>query len=204
MLIGFTGKKLAGKDTAYRRLRQIFGERVRRVSFADKLYRSAAAALGVTVEQLDAWKTDPDVRIQIVRLPENGSGAYTGHPLILKSLGVRAYLQLYGTEAHRDIFGDNFWVDQLQDDFAKHDTDNSIVAVTDVRFPNEARRVLESGGTVVQVIGPDEVEFTRDAHVSESGLPAELIDGFLYNTVRDGDYARMDSTLRTMFGQEAE
>lgn len=185
MLIGFTGKKQAGKDTAFQQLHRLFGDRVRRVSFADKLYRSAAAALGVTVEQLNEWKVDPEVRIVISRtVEEDGLKKLK----TLRTLDIREYLQRYGTEAHRDIFGYDFWVDQVQDELDAH-KNGTITVVTDTRFPNEARRILESGGQVVRIVGPDDVETATDGHASEESLPADLIDEYISNQSRDGDFS---------------
>lgn len=204
MLIGLTGKKQAGKDTAFKRLQRLLGtDRVRRVAFSDKLYQSAAAALGVTVEQLNEWKTDPSVRIVITKTVDE-----QGYKRIftLKSLNIREYLQFYGTEAHREVFGDNFWVDQVTPELETHargDGDD-IVVVTDVRFINEAARIYELGGGVVRIVGPDHVEEAGDGHASEVSLPADHVDEYISNRAQDGDFSYLDEQLNKLIADIEE
>jgi hypothetical protein len=106
---------------------------------------------------------------------------------VLSRTSVREYLQHYGTEAHRDVFGPNFWVDNVD---LSHD--RRIVVVTDVRFANEAQAVHDAGGVVVRVIGPPEVEEAGDGHASEAELPYGLLDGAIYNTNRDDGFESLD------------
>ena len=188
MLIGLHGKKQAGKDTVHERIVARFGEGsnigadVVRVSFADKLYESAAAALGVDVDFLRRWKADPGAGLQLL-IPDE--------PRFVGCITFREYLQNYGTEAHRDLFGTNFWVDNVD---LSHE--GRIVVVTDVRFANEAQAVIDAGGTVVHVVGPDEVELAADGHASEVTLPERYIDATLHNKKRDDDFVSLD--LRVM------
>ena len=194
MLIGLHGKKQAGKDTVYGRIWQLLGPysqtgaRVDRVSFADKLYESAAAALGISVTQLQGWKSDPDARVV--------TGVYfqdLGIPQPFSNITVRDYLQRYGTEAHRDLFGPDFWTSQVD---LTHE--GRIVCVTDVRFPNEAQAVSDAGGAVVHVVGPPEIEEAGDGHASEEPLPGCLIDHYISNAVRDDGFRSLDSQVLEM------
>ncbi len=196
MLIGLHGKKQAGKDAAYQRLVAL-GMPARRRAFADKLYASAAAALGVTPDVLRAGKTDPDATVEVfASILGEPDGADLG---AINNLGigrvaaisVRWYLQLYGTEAHREIFGDNFWVEQLD---LTHAPDE-IICITDCRFPNEADAIRAAGGFVLQVIGPPEVEDNTDMHASEFPLPDELVDYVVMNDTRDDGYVSLDEQL---------
>lgn len=176
MLIGLNGKKQAGKDTAYERMVvRLPNATVERRSFADKLYDSAAAALGIDPAWLRELKTNDQARLVIdtpdVRVP----------------LTFRAYLQHYGTEAHRDVFGPEFWVENVDLEHAR-----KVVVVTDVRFPNEARAIADAGGVVVRVVGPVEVEEAGDGHASEAELPHALVDGVIYNTNRDDGFESLD------------
>jgi hypothetical protein len=181
VLIGLNGRKQAGKDTVFERASHIMRDvlDVERVSFADKLYESAAAAIGVSVDYLREHKSDP--RRTVAALAPNR------RPVV--ELTLREYLQRYGTEAHRDTFWDSFWVDAVD---LSHE--GRIVMVTDVRFPNEAEAVLRAGGAVVEVIGP-EGRVTADAHASEAPLPEELIDATIANTVRDDGFRALDKAV---------
>lgn len=189
MLIGLNGRKQAGKDTVYERASRLLADvvEVERVSFADLLYRSAAAALGVTVEQLQEWKSDPCMEV-VVRYA--GADDY-----VHARQTIREYLQHYGTEAHRVVFGEEFWVEQVRRALAAHH--GRVIMVTDVRFPNEAEAVRSCGGAVVEVIGP-EGRVTADAHASEAPLPEELIDATITNTVRDDGFRRLDGQVDTL------
>lgn len=188
MLIGLNGRKQAGKDTVCERIAHKLADviEVERVSFADLLYVSAAEALGVSVEWLQAHKSDTAARVAIgIRYDELGI-------VPTSELTVREYLQRYGTEAHRSVFGDNFWVEQVERKLAAHR--ERIVVVTDVRFENEARAVRAAAGAVVEVIGPMG-SVTDDAHASETPLPVELVDVVIPNLVRDDEFRALDGEV---------
>lgn len=185
MLIGMHGPKLSGKDTAFLRLREITGDGLNsvRVSFADALYRSAAAALGVTVEELQKWKTMDNIRLQVVD---------DIHGNVYVDINIREYLQKYGKEAHRDVFGGDFFVDFVLDELYPHQ--GTVKVVTDVRFPNEADAIHHAGGVVAMVVGPADL-YTGDAHASEHPLDTSKIDYILVNDRRD-TYEPLDASLR--------
>lgn len=186
MLIGLHGRMQSGKDTVYERARRLMRDviEVERRSFADPLYESAAAALGLQPGHLREWKTDPNIWVDVSY--DDGDGT-----MALKRHTVREYLQAYGTEAHRGVFGTDFWVKAARlDDHA-----GRVVLVTDVRFENEATAVKAAGGYVVQVVGPDDPEDATYMHASEAGIPEVFIDATIYNTVRDDDFATLDDTV---------
>ena len=191
MLIGLHGKKQAGKDTVYERVVHLLGPgskcgaKVERVSFADLLYKSAAFALGVEVDVLRQWKSHPTAFVEL-RVVGDRSAEW-----IESTATVRQYLQRYGTEAHRELFGSNFWVDHV--DLTDHE--GKIVLVTDVRFSNEAQAVADAGGSIVHVVGPGHVEDAGDGHASEETLPGWLIDYVLPNTSRDDGFASLDEQV---------
>lgn len=191
MLIGFHAKKQGGKDTAYARLSAAYGGSVERIGFADLLYRSAAAALGgVTVEELQRWKSDPNVRVQVVCLGVDADSDPEDIEIMV-DMDVRTFLQKYGTEAHREVFGSDFWVDAVE---LWHQ--GRIVCVTDVRFENEARAVRQMRGVIVKLLGPPEVELAGDTHESEAGLSDDLVDFIVDNSRRDDDFHSLDQQLR--------
>lgn len=193
MLIGLHGKKQAGKDTVHRRIEHLYGRAsmagatVERLSFADLLYESAAAALGVTPDFLRELKSDTG---------EAGIRLYDGRGDVYADFTFRQYLQWYGTEAHRSVFGDNFWVEQVGPRLRDHD--RKVVVVTDVRFPNEAEAIFNAGGSVVWVVGPKLVEDAGDSHASERLLPKHLITHTLFNTERHDHFRDLDSQVREL------
>lgn len=167
MIIGLNGRMQSGKDTVATMLSQAF-ENIERVAFADKLKDSAAAALQITRDQLEDIKLRGFIQIG---LEDEDGGTF------VNSLSGREYLQYYGTEAHRDIFGDDFWVAQALD---QQVTDGTILVVTDMRFPNEISAVIDRGGIAVKV-RREEADSKPILHPSEQTLPDEDFDYFLDN-----------------------
>lgn len=183
MILGLHGKMGSGKDTACELLKELSPVPVVRVSYAAKLKESAAALLGVHLDDLELYKNDPSKMVAL-------GGIYDGLgfvPYREKTMAVREFLQRYGTESHRNVFGEDFWLDAalpLEKDYS-----DALYVVTDVRFQNEADRIRSLGGKIVKVIGP--VEDTG-SHASERPL---VCDFTIDNTVRDDDFSLLRSEL---------
>lgn len=167
MIVGLTGKKGHGKDTVGSYLVEHHG--FKRVSFAGPMKASAAAALGVTVEQLEAAKNDPCAFVAFGVYAEGPGEFYPN-----KAITVREYLQQYGTEAHREIpeFGDRVWTEMGRASIVRAADGKGFlppngVVVTDVRFDNEAEVVRSLGGIVVKVYDPRKDDDGKDTHASE-------------------------------------
>jgi len=113
VLIGLHGRRGSGKDTAFAHIAEWAEGRgltcVRR-GFADKLKHSAFLALGFQIAESDALVLADDLKTmgEITTVIPQQSVIYT--------ISGRKFLQLFGTESHRDLFGDNFWVDALLPD----------------------------------------------------------------------------------------
>jgi len=180
VILGLHGRIGAGKNACAARLLEL-GHDVVEVSFARKLKESAAALLDCTVEDLERWKNEPH-RVVAVSLLVDGLGPIPG-----PTQTVRSFLQRYGTEAHRDIFGPDFWLDAALP--LDRDYTEKLYVVTDVRFPNEAERVRALGGVMVEVVGP---AGDTGSHVSEQPLRC---DYGVANWVRDDGFASLDRGL---------
>jgi hypothetical protein len=73
-----------------------------------------------------------------------------------KSVTPRYILQLMGTEAGRDVFGEDIWVSTLE----RRIRGIENVVISDVRFPNEIDFIKRKDGIVTRVVrGPDPVWF---------------------------------------------
>lgn len=162
-IIGLTGRARAGKDTVARLLIDHLADRhVIREGFADALKLSAARALGFDgplaqcIEFCDALKTGT---------------VLTTTPKGTRTISGREFLQRYGTESHRDVFGSDFWIDAVLP--AGRD-DCDVLVVSDVRFENEAERIRDRGGEVWRITRPS--LSTASSHPSEAGLPDHLVD----------------------------
>ncbi len=160
-VIGLAGLKGSGKDLAGAYLVERYG--FVRKSFAEPLKESAAAALNVPVEWFETDKNDPNAKVIYDR----------GNETVV--LTVREYLQRYGTEAHRDVFGKGFWTDQLISQL-----DGTNVVITDMRFLNETQAVKDAGGYTFLIDRPA-VKGSGDTHASEELPPDDLIDYVVKN-----------------------
>lgn len=161
MIVGLTGKKGAGKDTAGDYLVREHG--FTRLSFADPLKISAAACWpDVTKEDWDVWKSDLDVRVEITRDEQ-----------VLASVTGRQFLQRYGTEAHREVFGDAFWIENVEQELDEA-PDSWNYVITDARFENEVLALKKFGAVIVSIDRPG-VDMA-DQHASETSVPEDLID----------------------------
>lgn len=183
VLIGLNGEKESGKDTAGNFIIEwapSIGRDAERDAFADRLKISAAHAFGVMDHEIDfcnALKQEGcEINIEI-------TGDYDRHGYWHEMISGREYLQWYGTEAHRDVFDPDFWVDAVLPNpdlpYCGRDETFDILVLTDVRFPNEAARVKECGGEVWEIVRPS--QSGGDKHASEQSLPPELVDRRIYN-----------------------
>lgn len=177
MIIGLTGLKGSGKDTvaAYLIKRHGFERR----AFADKLKKSVAALFDIPYHEIDKMKNDPTIEIAVGRPDDDLRTVYP----MYRTLIFRELLQRFGTESHRDVFGEDFWVDHCLP--LGHYYIGKNIAVTDVRFQNEASRIRALDGFIVEVDRPG--LDTEDQHRSEAGLPARYIDFTVLNngTIHD-------------------
>lgn len=176
-IIGLAGRARVGKNTVAKFIAELLDGPVEEAAFADLIKVSAARALGINFHGddiglsavkrwADALKTDHSIRI----VGENGQQ--------LHEISGRAFLQRYGTEAHRELFGDDFWIDAVE--FVRPDI--TALVLTDVRFENEARAIRQAGGEVWRVERPSIDRAThQDSHASERPLPDDLIDLIVAN-----------------------
>jgi hypothetical protein len=157
VLIGLTGKAGAGKSTAGTYLAEAYGFELR--SFAAPLKASAASLLGVDVSDLEMWKNEPGVTVEVWRDHPEGQMA-------IRRMTMRQFLQRYGTESHRDVFGSDFWVEQGMAGVYRESlrAPGTRIAWTDVRFPNEAEAIRAKGGIILRI---DRHGAGAGAHISE-------------------------------------
>jgi len=177
MIIGLNGRLRSGKDTTFHLINEMYGDefKIQQVSFAAKLKDSAAASIGVTRAVLEELKNDEDLYFILYRRKKLQTSNVQEDRAV--RFNVREYLQWYGTEGHREIFGDDFWVDQalpLDKDYS-----DGLYVVTDMRFPNEVQRVKDLNGLCVKV--ERESATAHGEHASEQNLD-HMIDYVLDNT----------------------
>jgi hypothetical protein len=183
MLIGLHGKAGSGKDTIYQIIKEEFegpGVRVLRDAFADRLKLSAFRCFKPDATLEEAYEF-----FEVIK--NHGSiVAYDMHDDPIAEVTGREFSQYYGTEGHRNVLGEDVWVDAVlpswqDDDYGREDgiTRNDILVITDVRFPNEAERILDCGGAVWHVYRPSSE--VGDTHISEADLNPEYFSYTIEN-----------------------
>lgn len=185
-IIGLTGKAGSGKDTVAQIALEwcaAHGISAERVAFADPLKLSAARALGMVktatqeqaVQFCNELKSGGRIKIELPTEPLD--------PIREYEITGREYLQWYGTEAHRDVFDREFWVNATfgpLDARFRELRAPDVVFVTDCRFENEAAAVHDRAGEVWEIVRPGQSEIS-EAHASEDGLPEAAIDSGIRN-----------------------
>lgn len=193
-LIGINGFKKSGKDTTFGLIQNLIAaqETAKRVAFADKLKQLGALALGFegTPEELIAHMDDAKDNWELHLMRRESDELFANGLRFFHYTSGREYLQDIGNHARR-LFGDTFWIDQVlptPDGVMRQGAPPTlgarypgadIVCVTDVRYANEAERVLALGGEVWEVVRP---EATSDGHDSEQQLPRELVTRTIDNS----------------------
>lgn len=203
-LIGLHGRYGSGKDEVFSVLdkdTQDRGELALRRAFADPLKISGLRALGLGSGEYE--HSDFIALANSIKDSGRVSVSWVDHKGALRSSVItgRELWQLYGTEAHRadDLghsFGPNFWVDNLLPEPttpSEYDTADVKVptwyhsfkeswagfadwaVITDVRFPNEANRILDCGGEVWLIDADTRQGPNKDGHASEVRLDEKLI-----------------------------
>lgn len=226
ILVGLTGRKGVGKDTAFGFIHEWASQRgvlaVRR-GFADALKQSFARLFtpDITANEAVQWCDSLKNHGQLI-LEEHIDDADSARTLRNEIL-MRTIFQRYGAEAHRDLFGEDFWVDRLLPTTFADPNDLSagmvwessfipivdfgsesvlspeIAVVTDVRFQNEAQRLKDLGGLLIDIkrlVSNGPFVEVPDSHSSEQGFDPALVDLDLLNHDSLNDFR--DETVRMM------
>ena len=175
MIIGVNGFKGAGKDTIADHLVSKYG--FEKTSFAALLKQSVCALFDISLDDIERWKSDPKAIVSIQAdwydsSDRNPDPAWVPETKI--SFTFRQFLQRFGTEAHRDIFGYNFWVDNLMQNL---DWEKDYV-ISDARFENELKAITHKFGFNWNVERPG---YEGEDHASEVAPDPDLIDYYIYN-----------------------
>jgi hypothetical protein len=167
LIIGLSGYARVGKDEAAKVLVEQHG--FTRIAFADKL-RDFLYALNPLVSNdlylksddigWHLWGKNEPMRVRDV-IDYVGWDDYKESPY---GQEIRELLQRLGTEAGRQVLGENIWVDSALNNLDP----NKDYVITDVRFPNEADAVWHREGSLWRVtragVGP------ANNHASETSL----------------------------------
>ena len=177
VIVGISGAKRSGKNTFSSLIAEEldnYSIKVQEGSWARFVKESAYESLGIAEEEdykfYELWANafKESHKLQIV----NADGK------VIHTISGRKFLQRYGTEAHRELFGENFWIDAFWDNNSFQNAD--VLIITDCRFDNEAESVKSKDGIVVKIQN-NKAEANNDNHDSERGISEELIDFVVEN-----------------------
>lgn len=203
-IIGLTGRARAGKDTAAGIVLEWAAANgadfIIRQGFADLLKLSAFRALGgassVSIEKAvkfcDELKQDEgNIEVTLPTEPLD--------PIRCYALTGREFLQDYGTEAHRDVFGSDFWVEALFNHVEANGPEfgYDLLVIPDCRFDNEAAAVRARGGEVWEVTRPQHEDELKSGleHTSEAGVNPDLVNVKINN---NGSLEDLRSTIHSV------
>lgn len=178
-IIGLSGYARSGKDTIASHLVDNHG--YTKMAFADPI-RQSLIRLNPTIEVI-------------------GMGGYMSLATAVRLLGwevlksdcleVRRLLQRMGTEVGREMFGENFWIEQA----FKQIPNNASIVFSDVRYRNEADAIKEIGGEVWRIERPG-VSAVND-HTSENDLDGYKFDHKILNYGPIEDLYKVVTTILT-------
>jgi hypothetical protein len=169
LLVGLTGPAGCGKDTVANMMTK---EGFTRYTLALPLKSGLQAMLGIPLE---IW----DDRVA------------KEQPLDWLGKSPRQLAQTLGTEWGRICVDQDLWVKLMLRRWQwLRSGSNPRMVVTDVRFNNEAKAIIEAGGTVWRVQRPT-VAFVAE-HVSENGVDSQFVTGVVKN---EGDIDALAVTV---------
>lgn len=161
-LIGFTGLKGSGKDTAG----EVFVQQGwKKISFAEPLKGM--------IRLLLAFRGYNDAAT-VERMMEGDRKEMTSSAFMGRS--PRHAMQTLGTEWGRDLIHPDLWIDTFNRRAHRMLEAGDGVVVTDVRFPNEVDAIRKLGGRVFRVMRGENMDVaTHDLYVAAQRHPSEAL-----------------------------
>lgn len=191
-IVSLTGAKRSGKNTFALFLKEeaeANGKTVELASWAHLLKTVAIKSLGVE-DDPESW-ADRTKERHVIRIID------PHYNMAEHEVSIREFLQNLGTEACRETFGEDFWVDQFWDRFEKvHSKMPDLLIFTDTRFDNEAKSVKHFGGRTFEIVKDDIV--LDDSHASEQGVSINYIYDRIYN---DSDLSALKVKANVMYNK---
>jgi hypothetical protein len=176
-LIGISGKIGSGKDTAAAMIQE--GRPYDNRKFAGKLKQICGILLNVDPKQFESQE------FKSTYLPDWG-------------MTVREFLQRMGTEAVRGQIHDNAWVMSTMSGF---NPDTEAWIITDVRFPNEAKAILDAGGIMIRIERDTEAGRGVAEHPSETSLDGRT-DLFTYTILNNSTLRHLKDCINHILREE--
>lgn len=218
-LVAFAGRSRSGKGTCAR----VFAEEAAELGktslerqFSDNGKWALARIFRPTISRVDAVSWWEELKRDSVRILLECYGS--GH---VEQVPLQKFLQHGLQDGGRDIFGADLWTDRLlaspsaaESMFADSDImpswistffdeeagvdPSDLAIISDLRQPNEAERVRDLGGLVIECYRPenDDAYVTGSDHITERVLPRELVDAIIAN---DSTLEDLEAKARLLF-----
>lgn len=180
MIIGVVGFAGSGKGTVGDLLVDNYG--YKKMAFADPVKDATAVIFGWDRSLLEG---DTDESRAFRETPDEFWSERFGFEVT-----PRWALQKMGTEGGRDTFHDSLWVTALE---RRIDCDN--IVVSDVRFPNEIKKIKSLGGHVVRVIRGDEPEWYDTAYEQNTLISQKNLMTEKYPNIHISEWAWIGSSM---------
>jgi hypothetical protein len=158
MIIGIVGLIEAGKGAVGDILIDDFD--YTRISWADPLKDSVALKFGWPRELLEGDTKESR------KFREKKDEYWSAH--LGRDFTPRLALQIEGTEAGRNIYGEDMWVAVAAKRMERSDIESHRFVIPDTRFPNEIKYIRENRGIVVRVKRGPEPEWYRTAEIANT------------------------------------
>lgn len=192
-LVAFAGRSRSGKGTCAAVVMEMAVARgltcrERQLSGPGKHHLASIFRPGVTEQDAVAWFEDLKAMlhttVDVVSRPAPATDDE------VSSVPLQMFLQ-HGLQGARDLWGDDFWTDMalpldqgigpggfLGHGFEVDGRPADVCVISDLRQVNEAQRVHELGGIVVEVRRPenDDPYSCSPDHVTEQRLPDHCVD----------------------------
>ena len=176
-VIQLIGQARSGKDWTAEQLKLYYeslGKSVEVLSYAAPLKQITAELFGISLEQLDTYKNNP----QHVSVKVHDNNLLPPVDNLLIATNFRTILQRMGNEAIKPIFGANVWAKLMQGSINSSTAD--IITIPDCRFHSELAMI---GGITLRIVNNTLPKSFN--HASEIELEYTQTDYTIDNT----DYA---------------
>jgi len=161
MIVGLCGLAGSGKDEVAATLSR--HHRFAVISFAHPIYKAVSEITGLSPPELK----HRDIKEE---------------PIAWLGKSPRELLQTLGTEWGREMVSEDIWIKIALRRASECERDGWNVAITDVRFANEAEAIRHAGGQVWRIDRPGAGLAGQTAeHSSEAGIPDHLVNQVIRN-----------------------
>ena len=206
--VAFFGDAGSGKDWVAKNLREIYnkqtGYETIRFAFADELKRDLFNLMGLSKNQWqdflysESFKQERFMDFDKYEIHEYSEAdkfnlltanelEIQGSPKPKDAMQIRELCVYYGTMVMQKTMGKNIWVNKVFNSelYKKANSiDNSLITITDVRFPQEFDRCKKEGFIMVRVIMKEKEKLIKNKNIAESYI-SDFKEDLIFNNSLD-------------------